>query len=85
MVPVTDRAPESATEEVLARAHAFRERPTPELCRAIRRAKGRSLEEVGAALGVTGVTVGRWEKGERTPRGELLVRYVNFLRRLEGI
>lgn len=38
-----------------------------------------SKAEVGRALGVTGVTVGRWERGEKEPNLDTVRRLADFL------
>lgn len=65
----------SITREVHARLRL----PSPAMAREIRRAAGVSQMRLAHELGVTGVTVGRWESGSRSPRGDLLVAYVDLL------
>jgi transcriptional regulator with XRE-family HTH domain len=48
----------------------------------LRQQLGLSQREVAELLDVTRVSVSRWETGERTPRGELLLRYLELLGRL---
>lgn len=48
----------------------------------IRQATGWSLQGIGMALGVTPVTVWRWERGQRNPRGPAAVAYCELLREL---
>lgn len=67
--------------EVEARAQL----PAPMMRRAIRTSAHVSQQRVADALGVTSVTVHRWEHGTCTPRGEMLVAYVDLLRRLEAL
>jgi DNA-binding transcriptional regulator YiaG len=43
-----------------------------------------SLREIAAPLGVSPVTVFRWETGERSPRGEKALAYAELLHRLEA-
>ncbi len=50
--------------------------------RAVREAAGLSLEEVAAAVGVTGSAIGRWERGERIPRGPKALVYARLMERL---
>ena len=50
--------------------------------RSIRTGAGLSLGEVGRTLGCSASTVLRWEAGERTPRGDLAVRYGELLNTL---
>jgi DNA-binding transcriptional regulator YiaG len=48
----------------------------------IRTAAGLSLAEVAAVLQTSKTTVLRWERGERTPRGDLALAYWELLQRL---
>lgn len=51
--------------------------------RAVRRAARLTLREVAAAVGAaSAATVYRWEKGERSPRGALALRYALLLEEL---
>lgn len=43
-----------------------------------------SLAEVAAPIGVSPSSVWRWERGERTPRGEDAVRYLDVLESLKA-
>jgi excisionase family DNA binding protein len=65
---------------------AFRELPSPEMCRAIRREAGITQVDIARSLepAVTRETVSRWETGDRRPRGEHLVQYVESLRSLQS-
>ena len=56
---------------------------TPPMRRAYRESAGLSLEQVAREMGVTRMTVWRWENGKRSPRGENRVRYSRFLRTLK--
>lgn len=58
---------------------ARRRLPTPAMARELRLAAGLSQARVARELGVTSVTVSRWEAGDRTPRGDLLVAYADLL------
>ncbi len=71
----------SAFDEALA----FVTLPKPAECRRIRERAGLSQVTVGAALGVTDVAVARYELGQRTPRGDLLVRYSRLLSSLRAL
>ena len=48
----------------------------------IRTAAGLTLAEVAAVLQTSKTTVLRWERGERTPRGELALAYWQLLQSL---
>ncbi len=50
--------------------------------RATRLAAGLSLAEVASALGVSHVTVYRWEVGQRTPTGDRALAYKQLLDQL---
>lgn len=56
------------------------ELPPPAMRRHLREAAGLSQQDLADYLGVTRVSVGRWEAGERTPKGEHLRRYAESLR-----
>lgn len=66
----------SALAEQVKRARRL---PPPAVARAIRDAAGVSQQQVADELGVNRVSVARWELGERVPRGELRLRYIDLL------
>ena len=45
---------------------------------------GLSLSEVAGPIGVSPVTIFRWETGERRPTGEAALRYADLLDALDG-
>ena len=47
--------------------------------RTIREAAGLSQGEVARAVGVSVPALHRWEKGDRTPRGDPAIRYAHVL------
>lgn len=51
--------------------------------RTLRRSAGLSLRDMGDALGVSWVTVFRWETGERRPSGDNAVAYAEFIDALQ--
>ena len=53
-------------EEVRARQR----RPTPERTREIRQLAEVTRERLGAEVGVTGMTIWRWESGRQRPSGD---------------
>lgn len=59
--------------------------PDPTAARNIRRRAGVSQPRVAAEVGVHPITVARWERGTRTPRGELRIRYARLLRLLDEV
>ena len=59
-----------------------RRAPSPALAREIRRAAGISQARLAAELGVSTVTVCRWEGGSRRPRGPMLLAYVTLLEQI---
>ncbi len=61
---------------------ARRRLPSPAMARELRKAAGVSQLRVAQELGVTRMTISRWETGDRVPRGALLVRYVALLDQL---
>jgi len=64
---------------------AARKLPPPAVARAIRDAAGVSQQQLADELGVGRVTIARWELGERTPRGELRLRYTSLLDELRDL
>jgi transcriptional regulator with XRE-family HTH domain len=64
-------------------ARAHRRLPGPAEARAIRLAAGVGQKRLADELGVDRVTVARWERGARRPRGALLVRYLEVLEVLQ--
>lgn len=67
------------TVSALGEAFARRALPSPDERRQIRQESGLSQRRIGAELGVSGQAVALWEKGDRQPRGEHLVRYALLL------
>jgi DNA-binding transcriptional regulator YiaG len=59
--------------------------PDPTTRMAIRRRARVSRERMAAELGVQPLAVARWERGERSPRGDLRVRYARLLEMLDQI
>jgi DNA-binding transcriptional regulator YiaG len=74
--------PMGVLEEALARAEKLRTMPAPGMRRRIRERAGLTQLDLAAALGVSRPAVSRWEAGQREPRGELGLRYVEILDRL---
>ena len=68
-------------EEIAAR----QELPAPKVRRLRRETVGPSRARCAEELGVTQETFGRWERGDRTPRGDQLVAYVAMLRRFQEL
>jgi transcriptional regulator with XRE-family HTH domain len=68
--------------ELVERVEARRDLPPPAVRKAVRKAARVSLDEVGAAVGVTGQAVWLWETGDREPNAENLSRYLDVLRAL---
>lgn len=66
----------------LARLAQVRALASSGAARSVRLAAGLSLGEVARTLGVSPSTILRWETGERSPRGELALRYTDLLDRL---
>ena len=64
---------------LLEQVRAAQRLPTPAVARAIRQAAGVTQQRVADELAINRVTVARWELGERSPRGELRLRYVELL------
>lgn len=70
-------------DELLAEVRAHVRLPEPEDARAIRLRAGVAQTRLAQELGVDRVTVARWERGTRHPRGRLLEKYVELLEMLE--
>jgi DNA-binding transcriptional regulator YiaG len=71
-------------DDVIARGRARRRfRADPQFGRLLRIRAGLSQQEIAAIVGVKQSAVARWERGERTPRAEALIRYMDLLGRLE--
>ena len=68
-------------EEVKARG----ELPPFAVARMIREAAEISQQRLGAEVGVTRMTVARWENGSRRPRGAHLLAYSRLLRELREV
>lgn len=47
--------------------------------RTLRVTCGLTQTEIAAQIGVSSVAVSRWESGDRTPRGEVALRYARLL------
>ena len=59
--------------------------PPPAAARNIRVRAHVSRTRIAAELGVHAITVARWERGTRAPRGDLRVRYARLLRQLDDV
>jgi DNA-binding transcriptional regulator YiaG len=70
-------------DDLIAKVRARKNLPTPVMRRAIRVEANASLRAIAEAVGVTPQAVAFWEQGQRTPRGDDLVRYVEVLSSLE--
>ena len=57
--------------------------PDPATARKIRRRARVSRGRFAGELGVHEITVARWERGTRRPRGDLRVRYARLLESLD--
>lgn len=58
---------------------------SPAIAKTIRLTAGVSQERLAEELGVHRVTIARWEDGSRTPRGPLLIGYLELLRELQRV
>jgi HTH-type transcriptional regulator/antitoxin MqsA len=73
------------TTGAIEKARALRDLPAPQMRRAIRVNVGLSEDDVARELSVHRATVCRWELGQRSPRGHLLVAYLELLRKLQAL
>lgn len=62
--------------------NARRRMPSPAMAREILRESGTTVGRAARELEVAPITVSRYLRGKRMPRGELLVRYVALLDKL---
>jgi len=67
------------TTELIDQLRTARRLPAPAACRAIRLASGATQQQIADTLDTNRVSVARWELGERSPRGELRLRYIALL------
>jgi DNA-binding transcriptional regulator YiaG len=67
-----------STAELLKLAEARRLAQSGE-GRAVRLAAGMSCDQIGGAIGVSGVAISRWETGQRKPSGEPALKYVDVI------
>lgn len=72
--------PDLADEVRLVRAL-----PAPALAREIRRAAGVSRQRLADELDVHVITVARWERGTRSPRGRLRTEYARVIHELQEL
>jgi DNA-binding transcriptional regulator YiaG len=70
---------------LLDKVRAEQALPPPRVRRSIREAAGVSQRAVASELGISGMTVSRWEDGTRSPRGELAALYVALLAQLREV
>ena len=59
--------------------------PSPAARMAIRRRTHVSRERMAAELGCHVISVARWERGTRNPRGDLRIKYARLLRLLDEV
>lgn len=67
---------------LIAEAHLFIQSGR---ARELREYTDLTLNDVAAAVGVTGATISRWECGLRLPKGERAARYARTLKALEKV
>jgi DNA-binding transcriptional regulator YiaG len=69
-------------DRLLSYTAAQRRLPAPDIRRALRERVGLAQQDIADALGVTRVTVTRWESGARTPQRANAASYAALLDRL---
>jgi transcriptional regulator with XRE-family HTH domain len=74
---------EPAVEALLAEIRAKKSLPPPAQRKGIRVAAGARRRPTAAAVGISEMTLWRWESGERSPSGKYLERYLEVLRLLQ--
>lgn len=72
----------TVTDSVRSRLRVRSDLPPPKERVGLRRAAELTQQELADAIGVTRAALSLWELGRRTPRGQLLDRYVEALRAL---
>ena len=70
--------------ELLGRLRARKELPAPSECKRIRIAAGAGLRDVAREIGVSAMSIQRWESGACKP-GHGAVAYARLLEELERI
>jgi DNA-binding transcriptional regulator YiaG len=68
--------------DLIEEVRVSRSLPPPALAREVRRAAGVSRPRMAEALGVHPVSVARWERGSRAPRGARRLKYAALLAEL---
>lgn len=74
-----DDSRQSAGDAVRERLKLHADLPNPSERRRIRESAGLTAREVAAAVGASHQAILMWEQGQRSPRGDFLVRYVEAL------
>jgi HTH-type transcriptional regulator/antitoxin MqsA len=69
-------------DRIRDKVRTHRSLPPPAVRRALREEEGLTQDDVGQAIGVHRETVSRWERGQRTPRGEHRAAYTDLLQEL---
>ncbi|MEH0587396.1 helix-turn-helix transcriptional regulator [Streptomyces sp. B21-106] len=75
----------TVAEQIRSRLRIRVDLPSPDERRGLREKAGLSQQELADVVGATRQAVGHWETGARTPRGELLARYVEAIRTLREV
>lgn len=76
---ITETANSDPIDELVAAVRAAKLPPPPRERRRIRNVAGVSLRDAAQALGVTNLTVSRWERGIAEPKHEHATRYRRLL------
>ena len=72
-------------DELLDRKTSRHRLPRPALRKLLREQSGLTQAEIAALVGVRASAVSRWESGARTPRADVLDRYVAILEQLREV
>jgi DNA-binding XRE family transcriptional regulator len=67
-------------EILRSQARATLDLPPPAKCRAIREAAGVPRAQLALVIGVSEASIAFYESGDRTPRGDHRIRYVEALK-----
>lgn len=82
--PRVSKAVPEVRSAVLLRMQLRADLPSVDRRVAIREQAGLSQEELADAIGCTRAAVHNWERGLRSPQGEMLDRYVEALRTMQA-
>jgi DNA-binding transcriptional regulator YiaG len=71
--------------KLIDRLRAEQSLPAPAERKSVREGAGVSKRAIALELDVSPMTIGRWESGDRHPRGDMAVRYGELLTELSKL